>query len=120
MQLTGLGARDSLRLEAGLCVYGSDLDENTTPVEAGLPWVIGKDRRENGTFIGADGVRAHLKNGPPRRRVGMLVEGAPAAITKTQRYRVPASDVVVFLVFSHTLTTLLSCTEEKGPVGMEL
>ncbi|KAJ7509635.1 glycine cleavage system T protein [Mycena galericulata] len=78
VQLTGLGARDSLRLEAGMCLYGSDLDEETTPVEAGLSWVIGKDRKENGTFIGAEGVRQHLKDGPPRRRVGLVVEGAPA------------------------------------------
>ncbi|KII86106.1 hypothetical protein PLICRDRAFT_44573 [Plicaturopsis crispa FD-325 SS-3] len=78
VQLTGLGARDSLRLEAGMCLYGSDLDEGTTPVEAGLTWVIGKDRRETGDFIGAEGVRKHLREGPPRRRVGLIVEGAPA------------------------------------------
>ncbi|KAJ7066126.1 hypothetical protein C8F01DRAFT_694151 [Mycena amicta] len=78
VQLTGLGARDSLRLEAGMCLYGNDLDEDTTPVEAGLTWVIGKERKEKGTFIGAEGVRKHLKEGPPRRRVGMIVEGAPA------------------------------------------
>ncbi|KAG7086204.1 hypothetical protein E1B28_002168 [Marasmius oreades] len=78
VQLTGLGARDSLRLEAGMCLYGNDLDETTSPVEAGLTWVIGKDRRETGTFIGAEGVRKHLKEGPPRRRVGFVVEGVPA------------------------------------------
>ncbi|KAJ7794571.1 hypothetical protein B0H14DRAFT_3114803 [Mycena olivaceomarginata] len=78
VQLTGLGARDSLRLEAGLCLYGTDLDEETGPVEAGLAWVVGKDRRETGTFIGADGVRQQLKEGPPRRRVGLVVEGAVA------------------------------------------
>ncbi|KAI0640660.1 aminomethyltransferase [Trametes meyenii] len=78
VQLTGLGARDSLRLEAGMCLYGQDLDEATTPVEAGLTWVIGKDRRESGGFIGADAVQKHLKEGPPRRRVGLTVEGAPA------------------------------------------
>ncbi|KAJ8094879.1 Aminomethyltransferase, mitochondrial [Marasmius tenuissimus] len=78
VQLTGLGARDSLRLEAGMCLYGNDLDETTSPVEAGLTWVIGKDRRESGTFIGAEGVQKHLKEGPPRRRVGFIVEGAPA------------------------------------------
>ncbi|KAJ7879272.1 hypothetical protein B0H14DRAFT_3435154 [Mycena olivaceomarginata] len=61
VELTGLGARDSLRLEAGLCLYGTDLDEETGPVEAGLAWVVGKDRRETGTFIGADGVRQQLK-----------------------------------------------------------
>ncbi|KAJ7148515.1 aminomethyltransferase [Mycena crocata] len=78
VQLTGLGARDSLRLEAGMCLYGNDLDEDTTPVEGGLTWVIGKERKENGTFIGAEGVRKHLKEGPPRRRVGFVIEGAPA------------------------------------------
>ncbi|KAF5341161.1 hypothetical protein D9611_005891 [Ephemerocybe angulata] len=78
VQLTGLGARDSLRLEAGMCLYGNDLDETTTPVEAGLSWVIGKDRKENGDFIGAEAVRKHLKEGPPRRRVGLVIEGAPA------------------------------------------
>ncbi|KAF8886292.1 hypothetical protein BD779DRAFT_1441677 [Infundibulicybe gibba] len=78
VQLTGLGARDSLRLEAGMCLYGNDLDETTTPVEAGLSWVIGKERKETGDFIGAEGVRKHLKDGPPRRRVGLVIDGAPA------------------------------------------
>ncbi|KAI0094061.1 glycine cleavage system T protein [Irpex rosettiformis] len=78
VQLTGLGARDSLRLEAGMCLYGQDLDEQTTPVEARLTWVIGKERRESGGFIGFEGVAKHLKDGPPRRRVGLIVEGAPA------------------------------------------
>ncbi|KAF9483028.1 glycine cleavage system T protein [Pholiota conissans] len=78
VQLIGLGARDSLRLEAGMCLYGNDLDETTTPVEAGLSWVIGKNRRENGGFIGAETVLRQLKEGPSRRRVGLIVEGAPA------------------------------------------
>jgi len=78
VQLAGLGARDSLRLEAGLCLYGNDIDEKTSPVEAGLTWLIGKDRRETGGFIGAAHVLKHLKEGPPRRRVGLIVEGAPA------------------------------------------
>jgi len=78
VQLAGLGARDSLRLEAGMCLYGNDLDESTTPVEAGLSWVIGKDRRASGGFIGWETVRDQLKNGPPRRRVGLIVDDAPA------------------------------------------
>jgi len=78
VQLIGLGARDSLRLEAGMCLYGNDLDESTTPVEAGLTWVIGKDRREKGGFIGATTVQQQLKDGPTRRRVGLIVEGVPA------------------------------------------
>ncbi|KAG1728731.1 uncharacterized protein EDB91DRAFT_1239320 [Suillus paluster] len=79
VQLAGLGARDSLRLEAGMCLYGNDLDESTTPVEAGLTWVIGKERKETGDFIGAQGVRKHLKDGPPRRRVGFVVDGCTRA-----------------------------------------
>ncbi|KAF8959638.1 hypothetical protein BDZ97DRAFT_1906148 [Flammula alnicola] len=78
VELIGLGARDSLRLEAGMCLYGNDLDETTTPVEAGLSWVIGKGRREKGGFIGAEVVQQQLKEGASRRRVGLIVEGAPA------------------------------------------
>jgi len=89
VQLTGLGARDSLRLEAGMCLYGNDLCEDTTPVEAGLSWVIGKDRRENGNFLGAGTVRKHLKDGPPRRRVGMIVAGAPARRTYPSTAEIP-------------------------------
>jgi len=71
----GLGARDSLRLEAGLCLYGSDIDETTTPVEAGIQWAIGKRRREQGGFAGADRILAELRDGPKRRRVGLRPEG---------------------------------------------
>lgn len=75
----GLGARDSLRLEAGLCLYGHDIDETTTPVEAGLLWSIQKRRREEGGFPGADVVKRQIAEGPPRKRVGILPEGrAPA------------------------------------------
>ena len=71
----GLGARDSLRLEAGLCLYGHDLTPETTPVEAGLTWAIGKRRREHGGFPGASVVQRQLVEGPPRRRVGLKPEG---------------------------------------------
>jgi aminomethyltransferase len=71
----GLGARDSLRLEAGLCLYGHDLDETTSPVEADLLWSIQKRRREAGGFPGADRIRREVEHGPPRRRVGLLPEG---------------------------------------------
>ncbi len=75
----GLGARDSLRLEAGLCLYGHDIDETTTPVEAGLTWTIGKRRREEGGFVGAEVILRQLADGPPRRLVGIRPEGrAPA------------------------------------------
>jgi aminomethyltransferase len=71
----GLGARDSLRLEAGLPLYGQDLDEFTTPVEAGLTWAIGKRRRMAWDFPGAATIREQLDSGPPRQRVGLLPEG---------------------------------------------
>jgi aminomethyltransferase len=75
----GLGARDSLRLEAGLCLYGHDIDETTSPVEAGLAWTIGKRRRAEGGFPGAAVVLRQLAEGPPRRRVGIRPDGrAPA------------------------------------------
>ena len=68
----GLGARDALRLEAGLPLYGHDLDESTDPVEAGLGWSIGKRRRAEGGFPGESRILRALKQGPPRRRVGVL------------------------------------------------
>lgn len=75
----GLGARDSLRLEAGLCLYGHDLGPDTTPVEAALEWAIGKRRREEGGFPGAEVIQRQLAEGAPRRRVGISPEGrAPA------------------------------------------
>jgi aminomethyltransferase len=75
----GLGARDSLRLEAGLCLYGHDIDEMTTPVDAGLTWSIGKRRRAEGGFPGASVIQAQLRDGPTRKRVGIRPEGrAPA------------------------------------------
>jgi aminomethyltransferase len=75
----GLGARDSLRLEAGLCLYGHDLGPDTTPVEAALEWAIGKRRREEGGFPGADVILKQLAGGAPRRRVGIRPDGrAPA------------------------------------------
>jgi aminomethyltransferase len=75
----GLGARDSLRLEAGLCLYGSDIDESTTPVEAALVWSISKRRREQGGFPGAVEIQRQLRDGPPRLRVGVKsLDKAPA------------------------------------------
>jgi aminomethyltransferase len=75
----GLGARDSLRLEAGLCLYGHDIDPATTPAEAALQWSIQNSRRGGGAraggFFGADVILAQLENGAPRRRVGLKPEG---------------------------------------------
>jgi aminomethyltransferase len=75
----GLGARDSLRLEAGLCLYGADIDEATTPVEAALTWTISKRRREQGGYPGAAVIRRQLADGPRRLRVGIKpADRAPA------------------------------------------
>jgi aminomethyltransferase len=75
----GLGARDSLRLEAGLCLYGHDIDTATTPVEAALEWSVQKSRRSGGAraggFPGAEKILAHFDHGAARRRVGLLAQG---------------------------------------------
>ncbi len=68
----GLGARDSLRLEACMCLYGHDIDQSTTPVEANLAWSIGKRRREQGGFKGAETIRRQLADPPARLRVALL------------------------------------------------
>lgn len=83
-KLIGLGARDSLRLEAGLCLYGHDIDTTTSPVEAALTWSIQKRRREDiakglGGFPGAERIQREIADGPTRKRVGIKPEGrAPA------------------------------------------
>jgi aminomethyltransferase len=75
----GLGARDSLRLEAGLCLYGHDIDTATTPVEGALQWSIQNSRRNGGAraggFLGATPILSQLESGAPRRRVGLKPEG---------------------------------------------
>lgn len=85
LQMSGLGARDSLRLEAGMCLYGHDLDDTITPVEAGLSWIIPKERRVAGAgFHGADTIVPQMTPkskggaGVEKRRVGFFIEGAPA------------------------------------------
>ncbi len=79
VEAIGLGARDSLRLEAGLCLYGHDIDETTSPVEADLVWSISKRRRVEGGFPGAERIQRELRDGPSRLRVGIQPEGkAPA------------------------------------------
>jgi aminomethyltransferase len=71
----GLGARDSLRLEAGLPLYGHDLDEGIDPIEGDLAFAISKRRREEGGFPGAARILGHLADGSPRKRVGLLIDG---------------------------------------------
>jgi aminomethyltransferase len=71
VKLAGLGARDALRLEAGLCLHGNDIGEDTTPNEADLMWTMSKKRKESGGFIGYDVVAQQMRDGPTRKRVGM-------------------------------------------------
>jgi aminomethyltransferase len=80
-----LGARDSLRLEAGLCLYGHDLNDDITPVEGALTWTIGQRRRKEGGFLGAEHILPQIKGGVTKRRVGFVVQGAPARGTHDLR-----------------------------------
>lgn len=74
----GLGARDSLRLEAGLCLYGHELNEDISPIEAVLGWTISKRRKEKGGFLGYETVKKHIELGVKSKRAGFIVEGPPA------------------------------------------
>ena len=75
VQWVGLGARDSLRLEAGLCLYGQDINEIITPIEAGLLWSISSRRRQEGQFLGEEKILQEIKNGTNRKRVGLELLG---------------------------------------------
>lgn len=80
VKLIGLGARDTLRLEAGMCLYGHDLDDGTTPIEAGLKWLVGKRRAQDGGYIGHETLGRQYNDWKlvEKRRIGLVVEGAPA------------------------------------------
>ncbi len=115
--LVGLGARDSLRTEAGLCLYGCDIDESTTPVEAALDWAIPKVRRRGGAragnFPGADGVLEQLERGAPRCRIGLKPRGRAPVRAGVLLYADPSA--------SHSVGTVTSGTfgpSAEGPVAM--
>ncbi len=86
----GLGSRDSLRLEAGLCLYGNDIDETTTPVEASLSWAIQKVRKPNGEreggFVGAEKILAQIENGAQRKRVCFTVDSKAPVRAHTELF----------------------------------
>lgn len=73
--MIGLGARDSLRLEAGLCLYGHDINEYISPIEAALSWTISKRRKESGGYLGSDIVKSHIEKGVLKKRSGFIAEG---------------------------------------------
>lgn len=77
-RLCGLGARDSLRLEAGMCLYGNDLTDDITPVEAALGWAISKSRRDKCDFLGGKIIKQQLADGTEYRRIGLVSKGPPA------------------------------------------
>ncbi len=89
----GLGARDSLRLEAGLCLYGNDIDETTNPVAANLVWAISKRRKTDWDFLGAAAVRDMLDNGPPQKLAGIRLTGRAPARAGTE-IRAPGGETI--------------------------
>ena len=110
-KLIGLGARDTLRLEAGLCLYGHDLDKDKTPVEANLKWAISKERISKGDFIGSDIIIKQINNGVSKIRVGIKPEGRIIAREKTKIFN--QSDVHIGEITSGTFGPSVN-----GPVAM--
>ena len=110
-KLIGLGARDTLRLEAGLCLYGHELDKNKTPVEANLKWAISKERASKGNFIGSDKINKQLVDGVSKIRVGIRPEGRVIAREKTKIYN--QSDLPIGEITSGTFGPSVN-----GPVAM--
>ncbi|WP_293882218.1 glycine cleavage system aminomethyltransferase GcvT [Sphingomonas sp.] len=113
----GLGARDSLRLEAGLPLYGHDLDPATDPVSAGLTFAIQKRRREQGGFPGAETIRRHLSEGAPTKRVGLDVAGRQSAREGADIY---AGDTLVGKVTSGGFSPSLQYPIAMGYVSAAL
>jgi aminomethyltransferase len=108
----GLGARDSLRLEAGLPLYGHDMDEGVSPVEAGLAFAVSKRRRSEGGFPGAERILRELADGPARQRVGFRVDG-----------RLPAREGAEVFAGGEPVGRVTSggfAPSVDGPIGMAL
>ncbi len=110
-KLIGLGARDTLRLEAGLCLYGHELDKDKTPVEANLKWAISKERITKGNFIGSDIITKQLTDGVRKIRVGIKPEGRVIAREKTKIFN--ESDLYIGDITSGTFGPSVN-----GPVAM--
>jgi aminomethyltransferase len=110
-ELIGLGARDTLRLEAGLCLYGHELGVDKTPIEANLKWAISKERMAKGGFIGSDKILNQINDGIKQIRVGIKPEGRLIAREKTKILN--ESELVIGEVTSGTFGPSVS-----GPVAM--
>ncbi len=116
IELAGLAARDSLRLEAGLCLHGHDLDPTITPVEAGLTWAIPPKRRREGGYLGAEVVTRQLAEGPARRRVGLRPNGRKP-VRDGAALRAPGTDPSIGLVTSGGYGPTLSAPIAMGYVA---
>jgi aminomethyltransferase len=120
VRLAGLGARDTLRIEAGLCLYGSDITESTTPVEAGLAWTITKRRRqEGGGFPGDKIILDQIKNGARRKRVGLVVQNGPPARHDNNIFDSINSQSVIGITTSGTFSPSLGKAVAMGYVHSE-
>lgn len=114
----GLGARDSLRLEAGLCLYGHDLNEDISPVEGTLLWTISKRRRAQANFVGAEHILKQIKDGVEKKRVGLLIKsGAPA---RDGSEVLDADGQVVGFITSGTVSPVLKQKISMGYVPKKL
>jgi aminomethyltransferase len=120
----GLGARDSLRLEAGLCLYGHDIDTTTTPVEAALEWSVQKSRRAGGAraggFLGAEKILAQFHDGASRRRVGLKPEGRAPVRESAQLFADGASSEPIGSVTSGGFGPTLNAPVAMGYVPAAL
>jgi aminomethyltransferase len=117
----GLGARDTLRIEAGLCLYGQDIDEQTTPVEATLMWTIGKRRRAEGGFIGAEAIMNQFKSkSATKKRVGFMFEGRQPARAHTILYAQQEGGDPIGEITSGTFSPVLGAPLAMGYVDKAL
>ena len=116
VQPAGLGARDSLRLEAGLCLYGNDIDEDTTPIEAGLKWSMHRQRLELADFVGSGPILAQIADGAQRKLVGLRLEGKAAARAGSEVY---LGDKLAGKITSGGYAPSLGCAIALGYVASE-
>ena len=113
----GLGARDTLRLEAGLCLYGHDLNEKTNPIEANLKWAIAKRRREEGGFNGWEKIKELMANGSNKKRVGILPEGRIIARENTKVFSDHGEEIG--LITSGTFGPSVNASVAMGYINSE-
>ena len=118
VKLAGLGARDSLRLEAGLCLYGHDISQEITPLEAGLKWSLDKERLNNADFIGGYAIKDELINGSKRNLLGFLPKGRAPAREGTLIY--DSQDNLIGEVTSGGFSPSLSIPISMGYINSSL